>query len=283
LVNTVITSAINSDGSFGTMPNGYLDLSVLVVFRPLNQTAGQGGSLELNFADCQAPSPPPLCIGGGAQSANYTNITGSPCLGILPGTTAAETTANVKTPSGNCFLTDNLTLTLELAGISIPLVGVRGAATYTGGTPATGLSMNSAGDGLLRGFLDQDTAATILLPPEFNTFFPGLGGQPLSTILRGGAGNCARKCLPPAPTPTPTGTPTLCQENAECSGGTSCVGNDDRDKACAANQTNAGTQCTDDSQCIPGGPGTCKSGWYFYLNFSAFEVPFVDPTPTPGP
>lgn len=277
LVNALLTQAVIGDAVLGGTPDGLLDLSVVVVFRPINQT-GAGGIMELNFAECAAPNPPASCVGATAQTAAYTNLTATPCLGIHAGTLAPETVALVKTPSGSCFLTDSLTLSLELAGIQIPLTGVRGAAQYLGGNPATGLSTTN-GDGLLRGFLDEQTAESIILP-ELPAPATGISGQRLSTLFRGGLGNCGRKCVPPGPTPTP-GVPTYCQTDSECASPSTCVGTDDRDRACAMDQTNGGTPCVNDSSCIPGGVGSCRPGWFFYLNFSASPVPFTDPVPGP--
>lgn len=287
-VNNFLPQLIRGDAQLGGTPDGVLDLNLLIVFRPLNQ-AGAGGSFELNFGECPAPWQPASCVGGDAQSAPYTNITASPCLGVIAGTTAP--TSTIQTPSGACFLVSNLALDFDLGGIPIPLTAVSGAAAYQG-SPASALGTvvavpgGSAGTGLLRGFLNEAAANAILLPEDFP--LSGLAGKPVSSMFRGGQSNCARRCRPPAPTPTPA-VPVFCQTNAQCTGAETCVfttvgGVDDRDKACAAGQSNAGTICTSDADCIPGGVGSCESGWLFYMNFQATKVPFSDPTPTPpGP
>ena len=64
-------------------------------------------------------------------------------------------------------------MTLQLAGISIPLRDLQIAGRYTG-NPATGLDQ-----GLLRGFLSKTAAAQVLLPATL----PLVGGMPLSSIL----------------------------------------------------------------------------------------------------
>ena len=55
------------------------------------------------------------------------------------------------------------------------------AATYVG-LPATDLNR-----GLLRGFLYESDADSIILPEDLDL----VGGEPLSILLPGGTGNCA--------------------------------------------------------------------------------------------
>jgi hypothetical protein len=199
----------------------------------------------------------------------------------------------IQTPSGSCFVTNPLNLTFDLGPIPVPLTGVRAAAQYIGGPPATALGTQvlQTGNGLLRGFLTEAAAEAIFLPNDLP--LPGLNGVPLAKLFRGGEGNCTRKCVPPAtytpvPAGSPTPTPIFCQTTAGCPAGESCNfvvagAVDDGDKACATGQTNAGVPCTNDGDCIPGGAGTCQSGWFFYMNFRADFVPFTDPSPTPTP
>lgn len=56
------------------------------------------------------------------------------------------------------------------------------AASYSG-TPASSLS-----NGLLRGFITQADAEATILPDTL----PVVGGRSLASVLRGGAGSCAR-------------------------------------------------------------------------------------------
>jgi hypothetical protein len=242
-----------SDGECSVAPwntcagDGNLDLNIVVVFRPLNQTAGASGDVELNFAECVPPMASTSCVGATAQTADFTNISSGTCLAPYAGTVSSGTGQTVLQPTTPCFLTEQLNLTFDLAGLPIPLSGVRASATYQG-VPATGLS-NGTNTGLLRGFMSETTANSVILPPDIQAPF---GGQPLSTFLRGSAAN-----------------------DAHCPSITA----DDRDRACAPGQTNQGDPCTTDANCVPGGVGSCELGWYFYLNFGAPNVPFSDPAP----
>ncbi len=47
--------------------------------------------------------------------------------------------------------------------------------------------MTGFATGLMRGFLSEAEAATVLLPATL----PIVGGQPITVLLPGGAGNCA--------------------------------------------------------------------------------------------
>ena len=71
-------------------------------------------------------------------------------------------------------------MNLDLGGIPITLRDARIGARYSG-NPATGLT-----NGLLMGFISQTDANNTTIPSSF----PVVGGQPLSSLLPGGAGNC---------------------------------------------------------------------------------------------
>ena len=70
-----------------------------------------------------------------------------------------------------------------LAGLPLKLIDARFAATYVG-KPATTLR-----NGLLVGFMTVTQANNTSIPATF----PLIGGQSLSSILPGGAANCATK------------------------------------------------------------------------------------------
>jgi len=63
----------------------------------------------------------------------------------------------------------------------LTLHDARSAATYAGDPPAL------LADGLLLGFVSKADADATIVPASFPIF----GGQPLSSLLPGGAGNCA--------------------------------------------------------------------------------------------
>jgi hypothetical protein len=175
-LNSDLQTRIRADSS----GDGLLDLSLLVVFDPLDQ-AGAGGLLRFGESSCTAPLAGTTC--GPApyedlQSAGSANSTLDPCLGVLPGTTYASYVPGVSAPAAPCFVSDELpTFTLPLfADTPVSLHHVRVAATYSG-APATALVT-----GLLRGFLPEADANNIILPASQ----PIVGGQPLSVLLPGG-------------------------------------------------------------------------------------------------
>jgi cysteine-rich repeat protein len=175
-VNNELQTAIQTDDD----GDGFLDLSPTLVFRPFSQTAATM-PVEVHFADCTAPIGSTTCTPGGGTvtMATATNMTAGQCLTFLPGTVRPYTPA-VTSPSGPCFVTSPITVTLTIGGIDIPLQDAQVAATYVG-NPATSLT-----NGLLRGFISEADANATIIP----TSFPLVGGDPLSSLLAGGAGAC---------------------------------------------------------------------------------------------
>jgi cysteine-rich repeat protein len=179
-VNGLLAGPMNSDGD--DPPDGLLDLSILVVFRPLNQ-AGAGGTAEAYIdADCTAPVAGTSCTPGGAtvQLVDYTNQAAGTCLTSVAGTTGGYSPA-VNSSTAPCFVTDQIDVTFDFSGIAIDLQDGRVAARYIG-TPATALDQ-----GLLYGFLSEATADMVILPSDLPAPF---GGATLSSLLAGGTGNC---------------------------------------------------------------------------------------------
>ena len=174
-VNTELADKLGTDGN----GDGALDLSVLAVFRPLDQAAA-ATPVEISSGACTAaaemscrPDPAtrvPTMAAGQDQGT---------CLEALPGTTGGG--IDIPATPAPCFRTDPETISLELTGIRVALEDARLAATYVG-DPATRLQ-----GGLARGFLPEAVADGILVPE--NVAF--VGGQPLSALLPGGTGNCA--------------------------------------------------------------------------------------------
>lgn len=185
LVNSLVGVSLSQDQS--DPPDGLLDLSVLLVFRPLAQ-ASSGGSLDVLFgADCTAPAAGTSCSPGEAtvQSVNYANQAAGTCLTPIGGTTGGFTPAIANT-NAPCFVSEQIDIAFDLSGLLIPLQDGQFAGTYVG-TPATSLS-----SGLIIGFLDEVTAAGVILPASLPAPF---GGAQLSSLLPGGVNNC--KTVPP--------------------------------------------------------------------------------------
>jgi len=183
-LNTELQTAITTDGD---MPaDGILDLSFVVVFRPLQQSVMRG-SLDFVDADCTVPAASTMCtLPAGSTplaSGMYTNQTTGNCLDTMVGGSSVVRPYSpaVTVPMAPCFVTDPQTITVSLTGLSLTLYDAQVAATYLG-SPATGLR-----NGLLRGFITQTDAEATVLPATL----PIVGGSTLASVLRGGMGNCS--------------------------------------------------------------------------------------------
>lgn len=176
-VNDELHTNINTDGD----NDGLLDLAPTLVFRNFNQTAPTQ-PVELHFADCTAPEGSTMCSPSGAQvvMATATFMNAGTCLQPLPNTVRPYAPAVTNT-GGPCFVTNAVTVTLDLGGIPVTLRDARIAATYVG-NPATTMT-----NGLLMGFITEADANATIIPATF----PVVGGRPLSSLLPGGMGNCS--------------------------------------------------------------------------------------------
>lgn len=182
-INQQFAANLTMDGD----DDGFLDLSPVVIFRPLNQTTAVMPPIELRFANCTAPASSSQCAhdpGSQIVSLVATNQTSGTCLAPVAGTVRPYPTPVTSTtaPSGGaCFVSTSSNVTFTLAGVDITLTDAQIAAAYQG-NPATG-----ATNGLLRGFLSEAAANAIFLPDDL----PIVGGRSLGSLLRGGTGNCA--------------------------------------------------------------------------------------------
>lgn len=175
-VNGDLQRMIQSDST----ADGLLDLSLLIVFDPLDQ-GGPASAMRFGPSSCSAPLAGTTCGPVPHETLSATTATNSnsgSCLPVLPGTVRPYT-PSVVTPAGPCFASGEIpALTLPLLGGAAPVTlrHVQLAATYSG-SPATSLV-----NGELRGFLTEaDANATIIAPT-----FALVGGQPLSVLLPGG-------------------------------------------------------------------------------------------------
>ncbi|MSP17509.1 MAG: DUF4215 domain-containing protein [Myxococcales bacterium] len=175
--NGELQSSIQADGD----ADGLLDLSPVVLFRPLDQAA-VSTPMEILFADCTAPMSSTSCTRDPTATTALSNANNlaALCLDLLAGTTSIYTPA-IALPSGPCFVSDATTLTIMVGGVPIVLTNAYLAATWSG-TPATNLV-----NGLVRGFISEADADVTLLPADL----PLIGGDPLSSLLPGGTGNCS--------------------------------------------------------------------------------------------
>jgi cysteine-rich repeat protein len=172
-VHMLLSDSITMDGTMP--PDGKLDLSIVPVFRPLDQSAAAATPLDIVFADCTAPVASTTCTRpamGTVVSTTVTNADGT-CLEPLPGSTGGYMPA-VVTPTAPCFASAAASFDVTLGGIVLPLKSARIAASYTG-NPATMLTQ-----GLIMGFVTKADADAIILPADLLA----VGGKPLSNILK---------------------------------------------------------------------------------------------------
>jgi hypothetical protein len=190
-INQLLQDSIQCDGDCASTADndGFLDLSFVLRFRPFVQTDGFVGVLDVRDADCTAPLATTSCApaaNGLVQTGTYTNAATGTCLAPVSGTTGSTNPTRTYSPAigsatGPCFSSGPVTLSVAFDGITIPLQDARVGASYVG-NPATSMS-----NGLLRGFLSEADADSILLPASIQV----VGGQPLSVLLRGGTNNCS--------------------------------------------------------------------------------------------
>jgi hypothetical protein len=176
-VNDQIDNRIKNDTK--NPPDGFLDVSLATVFRPLAQSS-PSTPIELHFAKCTAPIESTTCKPGTEKFASNAHSQASgTCLKPMPGTLHGYSPAPSEA-AGPCFVTDPETIDVDIVGLKLSLKSAQIGATYVG-SPADGLDT-----GLLMGFLSEDDADNIILPANL----PVVGGKPLSSVLRGGKNNC---------------------------------------------------------------------------------------------
>lgn len=175
-VNNQIATQLNNDGN----GDGFLDASTLKLFRPAPD-GGRIRRLDTAPGQCTLPVASTTCLVGTLSSVeNYWTHTGADsCLAALPGTTGGYNPP-VPTIAPPCWLGDFLQESqTDFNGLQITLRNSRSAGAAPSGLPG--------GIALSRGFLSESDANMILIPATI----PLIGGRPLSSLLKGGQGNCA--------------------------------------------------------------------------------------------
>ena len=162
---------------------GDYSLHLVQLFRPLAPASAVTPS-ELHFNPVCMEAPTPDSCGPDPMPdvvpSNANNLSAGTCytpiasdVNASPGMTYSPTANTVGAP---CFVSDEETIMVTLSGISIPLTRARVAATYMG-TPT-----NRLVTGVVTGFLDETTAADIVLPGTL----PIVGGDRLYEHLQAG-------------------------------------------------------------------------------------------------
>ncbi|MBX3025511.1 hypothetical protein KF840_11460 [bacterium] len=183
--NGQIATLIGGDSDM----DGLFDLSLLALFRPLQQPPLPGADIQVTLGDCTTAD---VCsLGANTPSTvTYGNQGSGSCGAPLPGTSGINNATPYSPPITNsgapCFGTDPATITFPIGLFELPLEDVRASGTYVGGPPA-----NQIMNGLLVGFLSEAAADNIFLPDDPTFQLVGLAGKPVSVALPGGTGNCA--------------------------------------------------------------------------------------------
>ncbi len=184
VVNFSFNGSLETQITTDSDADDFLDLSTLLLFRPLDPEA-LAGRVDLVAGECLAPiGVPTTCAADPVvvpTMLTYDGLTTGSCLETVAGTTSGYT-PGVGTPSSPCFVTLAETVAFQLGDLVINLEDVQISAALSGEPVATSLE-----SGLIRGFLSEADADALLLPAEL----PLVGGQPLSVLLPGGNGNCA--------------------------------------------------------------------------------------------
>ena len=210
-VNDQMADSINNDTD--DTPDGILNLSLVIITRPLEQSTPYTGNADIAVAACTDPPETTVCDEDPAtpiQATQLTNTADGTCLAPYPGTTGGYNPPVEPTVAPPvCLATTYLDVVLNLGGVLVVMHDTEVSATYVG-DPAESLI-----SGMLRGFIPYDEAQTTMVDLGF------LGTHPLSDLLRPDA----------------------------------CGDGDDMDV----------------------GLDGSTPGWWFYLNFTAVEVPWVGP------
>ena len=180
-LNNEFAKALTSDDS--DPPDGLLDLNVVQIFRPLAQQTSET-PFELVFADCTTPLESSTCslpedTVVPPVLTRASSLTEGVCIAPEPGTVRPYS-PTVTSATGPCYASAPETILLRVKGIELTLTSAQVGATYVG-NPADRLV-----NGMVKGFISEADADMVILPDNL----PVVGGQPLSSILRGGAGNC---------------------------------------------------------------------------------------------
>jgi hypothetical protein len=169
-VNDAIADGISMDAD--DPPDGQLDLSFLLVFRPWDLEASGGPIDAVAGANCAAPAGTSCTPNAEATVVEATGTNGdATCLAPGAGTTG-DYDPSVTTPGGPCFSTDAHQVSLNLGTVALTLDNAQIAGTYS-------TSGHSVSNGLMIGFISEAAADAILLPEDL----PLVGGDPLSSLL----------------------------------------------------------------------------------------------------
>lgn len=174
-VNTMIKTGITTDDD----GDGLLDLSMVHVFDPFTQAAGENTDSYLGMPDCPSFTSCELPLDGNKTAAAVSNKgPGQMCLDTLANTTDFAVVTPTGPAGGSCYVADVGKMTLSLGGIDIILEDTMIAGEWSG-VPATAVQ-----NGMIRGFMSEAVAKDTMLPDDIDL----VGGDPIYNLLRGGGG-----------------------------------------------------------------------------------------------
>ena len=170
-VNDAIRDGLTMDMS--DPPDGTLDLSFVLLFRPWDPDRDSGRVDAVAGAACTAPVTSTTCMFDPAAVVVESDAANGDSTCLEPGSgTTGDYDPPVTTPSGRCFATDKHVVNLMLGSVALMLQETQIAATYSE-------SGHSLTNGLMIGFITEATADATILPEDL----PVVGGMPLSSIL----------------------------------------------------------------------------------------------------
>lgn len=176
MVNSQFSDALGMDDPM--MPDGLLDLSLALVFRPADQTDGTIGDMEFANADCTAPADTSECslrAGTMLYPSTFANMADGICHEADPAHLGGYNPPP-GTTSGPCFASAPADVVITTS-FDLPLSDAIIAAQYSGNDDLI--------SGTIRGFLSEAVAEATILPMDL----PVVGGSPISAILKDGAGS----------------------------------------------------------------------------------------------
>jgi cysteine-rich repeat protein len=177
-VNCQLNDSISMDAD----GDGYLDLNIMAVFRPLIQDVPMTRA-DFLVGECTVAKDCAPQFGGAVDTRDMFNTpAGGPnCLDpVAAHLHAPPYDPPVLSTPAHCVVSADAPLTLSFAGITLVFATAEIAATYNA-DPATNLMT-----GLIKGFITEADADSLVLPISL----PFVGGKPLSQILVGGTMNC---------------------------------------------------------------------------------------------
>lgn len=173
-VTTTVNESIAENLITDDPVDGKLDLSLVLVFRPVDPGAGSTRADAVLAASCTVPVEGTSCSADADSTVVESTATnsGSGCLAPAGGTTGGYDPP-VEVPAGPCFVSDREQVVLVASDVELRLEDARIAADYGAGAP------DRLENGLLIGFMSEATAAMTTIPEDT----PLVGGDMLDTLL----------------------------------------------------------------------------------------------------